>query len=56
MTTSPHPVLTWQRTGTPAQTILAGDGYQVWVDSGPPAVVPGASTGDLYRDSTNGLD
>lgn len=35
--------------------MLTGDGYRIWVDSGAPSIVVGATSGDLYLDPDTGI-
>jgi hypothetical protein len=45
----------WIHVGAPTQVWLSADGHRVWVGTGVPAVVPGATYGDLYLDADTGI-
>lgn len=46
--------VSWIHAGKPTQVITTGEGARIWVDAGPPTIVPGAAVGDFYLNSTTG--
>lgn len=45
----------WIHVGEPIQTMLTPDGYRVWIGTGAPHIVSGATAGDLYLDTDTGM-